>query len=506
MASNVSPEAEEPAAEAEELLVSSNSGATAIRGGAIRVVGYAVGVLVSLGAATILVRHLGISEFGRFVTVTSLIGLVGGVTEAGVYVYGIREFGACAEPDRQDLVTNLLAMRLILTMAGIGCAACFGLAVGYRQVLVLGTLVAGVGLLIQVTADVLSISLQAQLRLGRLTVVDLSRRLAALVLIGTLALLGASLLPFLAVSAVSGAVAVSLLAWMVRSSLTIRLSFDWRAWRDMFAETLSFAMAVSIGAIYFYVTVLVMSLISSANQTGLFATSFRVTQVALTIPVLLLTAIFPLMSRERKDEAPKAGEIGGKVFTVALICGVWMSLAMVLGAPFIIDVIAGRQGQGAISVLRIQGLVLIASFISTSSALALISLRRYRPMIIASSSALALNILLALVLVPALGARGGAMADVLTETVVAIGLTVVLMRAVPRLQIRTSVVPSLVLASALSATVLLLPVGSVAHVIGASVIYFGVLLLMGTIPDEVTNAARTSMLMPRIWRAAQKSR
>ncbi len=73
------------------------------------------------------------------------------------------------------------------------------------------------------------------------------------------------------------------------------------------------------------------------------------------------------------------------------------------------------------------------------------------------------------------------MADVLTETVVAIGLTVVLMRAVPRLQIRTSVVPSLVLASALSATVLLLPVGSVAHVIGASVIYFGVLLLMGTI-------------------------
>ncbi len=92
---------------------------------------------------------------------------------------------------------------------------------------------------------------------------------------------------------------------MVRSSLTIRLSFDWRAWRDMFAETLSFAMAVSIGAIYFYVTVLVMSLISSANQTGLFATSFRVTQVALTIPVLLLTAIFPLMSRERKMRRPR---------------------------------------------------------------------------------------------------------------------------------------------------------------------------------------------------------
>ena len=56
----------------------------AIRGGAIRVVGYASGVLVSLGSATILVRYLGISSFGRYVTVTSLIALVGGVTEAGI--------------------------------------------------------------------------------------------------------------------------------------------------------------------------------------------------------------------------------------------------------------------------------------------------------------------------------------------------------------------------------------------------------------------------------------
>jgi O-antigen/teichoic acid export membrane protein len=473
-----------------QLLVSSDSGATAIRGGAIRVVGYAIGVLVSLGAATVLVRHLGVASFGRYVTVTSLIGLVGGLAEAGIYVYGIREFGARPESDRRELMANLLAMRLILTMAGIGCAVCFGLAVGYRQVLVLGTLVAGVGLLIQVTSDVLSISLQAQLRLGRLTLVDLSRRVLVLLLIGGLALLSRSLLPFLAASTVAGAVALALLARIVRSSITIRLRFDWQVWRELFAETLSFAIAVSIGAIYLYVTVIIMSLIASATETGLFATSFRVTQVALTIPILLLTAIFPLMSREQNGEAPAAGEMVGKVFTVALICGVWMSLAMALGASFIIDVVAGSQGRGAASVLRIQGLVLTASFISTSSTLALVSLRHYRAMIIASSSALALNILLALILVPALGAQGGAVADVLTETVVAFGLTVVVMQAVPRHQIRVSVVPSLVLASALSATVLLLPVGSVAHVIVASIIYFGVLLLMRTIPEEVTNAAR----------------
>jgi O-antigen/teichoic acid export membrane protein len=469
--------------------VPSDRSGVAIRGGAIRVVGYAGGILVSLGSATILVRYLGISSFGRYVTVTSLIALVGGVTEAGIIVYGIREWGARPEHDRRRLLANLLTMRLILAAFGIACAVCFGLAVGYRQVLVLGTLVAGAGLLIQVPTDVLSISLQAQLQLGRLTAVELSRRVLALVVIGALALLGASLLPFFAASTIAGAVALALIAWIVRSSITIRLGFDWQIWRDLFAETLPYAIALSIAQVYLYVTVIIMSLIATASQTGLFATSFRVTQVGLTIPGLLLTAVFPLMARPRSQQETR-GDMVGKVFTVALIVGVWMSLAIALGAPFIINVIAGSQARGAVSVLRIQGVLLTVSFITTSCAFNLVSLRRYRPLLIASTRALALNIVLALVLVPALGARGGAVADVITEAVMAVGLTAVLMRAVPQHQIKASALPPLVLASALAATVVFLPVGSVARVIGATIIYFGVLLLAGAIPDEIISAAR----------------
>jgi O-antigen/teichoic acid export membrane protein len=277
---------------------------------------------------------------------------------------------------------------------------------------------------------------------------------------------------------------------MVRSSIRIRLSFDWHAWRELFAETSLYAIAMSIGAIYFYVTVLVMSLIASAGQTGLFATSFRVTQVALGIPVLLLTAIFPLMSREQTAHEAGAGDMFGKVFTVAVICGVWMSLTMALGASFIIDLIAGSKGRGAVPVLQIQAAVITVSFISISSSMGLVSLRRYRPMMLASFSALLVNVALALALVPALGARGGALADVITEALVAIGVTAVLMRAVPGHQIKASVVPPVLLASGLAATVLLLPVGAILRVVGATIIYFGVLLVAHAIPAELTAAAR----------------
>src|SRR6202035_3463408 len=121
---------------------------------------------------------------------------------------------------------------------------------------------------------------------------------------------------------------------------------------------------------------------------GYFATSFRVTQVALAIPGLALTAIFPLMTRERDDHGPQLRETLGRIFDVALIFGIWMSLAMALGAGVIIDVIAGaHRGHGAVSVLRIQGVVLTASFVSVSSMFGLLALRRYRQMLVATSSA-----------------------------------------------------------------------------------------------------------------------
>jgi O-antigen/teichoic acid export membrane protein len=462
----------------------------AIRGGAIRLVGYALGVLISLGTATILVRHLGVPAFGRYVTVTSLVALVGAVTEAGIYVYGIREFVVLGETARRELIANLLAIRLVLAAVGVVGALCFAAAAGYRDILLFGTLIAGAALFVQVTSDVLSISLQAQLRLGRLTAVDLCRRALALGLIAALAVLGAGMLPLLAASALAAAAAMALMAYAVRSSVRLTLNFDWTRWRQLLPETLPYAAAASIGAIYFYVTVLLMSLIASAAQTGLFATSFRVTQVALGVPVLLLTAIFPLMSRERHHESRDAAEALDRVFTVAVIGGVWMSLATALAAPFIIDVVAGAAGKGAVSVLQIQALVLTFSFVSTSSALALVARRRYRTILLTSAGALTVNLVLGLALIPALGARGGALADVLTEALLAITLTALLMHAVQHHALRARTLIPVVISAALSATVLLMPIESLARAIGASAIYFGALFVMGAMPAELTTAAR----------------
>ena len=215
------------------------------------------------------------------------------------------------------------------------------------------------------------------------------------------------------------------------------------------------------------------------------------TQVGLGVPVLLLTAIFPLMSLARSDEDELSRHMISKVFRVAAICGAWMSIATVIGASFIIKAIAGSTAHGAIAVLQIQAAVFTLTFLSTSSALALISLRRYRVMLVASLSALALDVLLGVLLIPGLGARGGAIADVITESLVAVGLLTIVVKETRGLQITARFVLSLLFASGLSLAVLALPTGSVARVAIATPTYFAVLVVTGSIPEELLNAVRS---------------
>jgi O-antigen/teichoic acid export membrane protein len=485
-----------PAATEDPRVHDSASGSVAIRGGAIRIFGYVSGVLVSLGAAALLVRYLGIAAFGQYVTVLSLVALVGGVTEAGIAVYGIREF-AREEVDRQTLLSDLLGVRLALTTVGIAGATCFALIAGYHAVLIAGVLLVGAGLLFQVGTDVLSIPLQADLRLVRLTSVETVRRLSGLVLIALLVGLGAGLLPFFVAYTIAAAAALAVLLLFVHSRFKIRTSANLDRWREILKRSVPFGLAASIGMLYFYVTIVVMSLIASALQTGYFATSFRVTQVALAIPVLALTAVFPVLARSARKDMERFRRLMGKTLESALIFGPWMSIAVGLGASFIIAVLAGRRGQGAIAPLRIQGLVLTASFVSTSFMLGLLALSRYRQMLIATSLALAINVLLGILLIPPLGARGGAIADVATEVLVVIGVSLAFVRVARRPALTVSTLPAVLVASVLAIMTALVPIPAVFRVVVATLIYFGVLLIAGAVPDEIARAAHT--LRPARW-------
>src|SRR5688572_33282559 len=75
----------------EDLLDTPLAGPAAIRGGVVRAAGYLVGVVLSVGSAALLFRHLGVADAGRYVTVLSLVTIAGGLSDLGLTAIAIRE-------------------------------------------------------------------------------------------------------------------------------------------------------------------------------------------------------------------------------------------------------------------------------------------------------------------------------------------------------------------------------------------------------------------------------
>jgi O-antigen/teichoic acid export membrane protein len=134
--------------DAAAVLDSRDAGGKIVRGGAMRTGAYVGGLLLGLISTPLVVRHLGVVDFGRYATVSSLMFIVTGLTEGGLAALGMREYATLDPSGRAALIRNLLGLRVALTFVAAIVAAGFAVVAGYTNVMVAGTLVLSVALLI----------------------------------------------------------------------------------------------------------------------------------------------------------------------------------------------------------------------------------------------------------------------------------------------------------------------------------------------------------------------
>lgn len=472
-----------------DLLDSTSAGPAALRGGALRSGGYALGLLLSLASAPLLIRHLGQADFGRYIAVLSVVVVVAGFTEAGLNTVALREYSSLRGAKRARTMADALGLRITLSLAAILLAMGFSAVAGYGSVLVLGTLLAGIGTLLQSLQLMLTVALQGALRFGLATLVDLIRQLVTVALIVALVILGAGVVEFLAVGIVAGLVAVALTVVFVRGLFPLRPSFTPRTWWPLVRDTIPYAIAIALNAAYFRVAIVVMSITATELQTGYFSTSFRVVEVLIGVPSLIVGAAFPILSRAVRDDRGRFTAATERIFELGVLAGTGLAIGVGLGAGFAIEVLGGAEAAPAASVLRIQSVALVATFVAVACGFPLLSLRRNRDILVANVVALTASVALTFALVPSLQAEGAAIAAVSAESALAVVTAVLLRRAEPTLRLPLSVLPvaALAAAGAVGAALLIGGPSVVQAPVGAAV-YVALVALLGRFPPELGHA------------------
>lgn len=482
-----------PVADPPDILDAPNAAGRVVRGGVLRAAGFAVGTGLALLGAALVTRHLGPADYGRFQTVVALVTVVAAVGDLGVSTLTLRELSARRGAQRGALLELLLGLRLATAAVAVAIAVLAALALGYDTTMVGGAALVAAGSAVGALQATLAAPLSAQLRLGAVATLDVLRQALTTGAYVALVAAGAGLTAFYAVSLPAQALCLAAtVAVLGGTAVRWRPRIDPRAWRSLVAPVLSFGLATASGQLYIYTALILTGLVASAHETGLFAAAFRVVLIVGTVPGILVTGAFPLLSRAAREDRARLTRQLGPLLEGAGALGGAALLACVLGAPAILGVLAGDAFADAASVLRVQGLALALTFLIAPLGFALLALGRQRAMLAGNLMALAVSGATVIALASAHGARGAAWATVLGEATLAVAYTTALLRDVRPVPGR---LPRAAVALVVGLAAGALPGWSaaVAATVGLAV-YAAALVALRAVPDQVRAALRQRQL------------
>lgn len=492
------------ASEVTDITTSPEAGAVAIRGSALRVGGYGIGMLLSLISVPLLIRHLD-GNYWRYVTVIAIVTVVQGITDVGLSQIGVREYSTHAGPDRGHFMANLLGIRASMTAVGVLLGTLFAIVAGYGQTVVLGTLLVGAAMVLTVIQGTFGVPLASRLRLGWVTLLELVRQVLTVGSVVALVLVGARLLAFFAVTVPIALCVLLLTAVVVRDAMPRRPSFDRRKWVMIMRSVLPFVAAAVIATFYLRITVILMSLMATPQQNNYYAIAFSVVTVLVALPPLTVGSLLPILAVAAKDDETRMTYVISRLTEITLIVGAGMGLALAIGAPFVVRVLSGATNAPAATVLQIMSVAILTQFTASAWTYGLLALHEHRSMLAISGLSLVVSVTVTAVLIPMLQAEGAAIGFAAAECAMA-GGTYWFLRAArarkPVSGLRVPVRVFVALAGGLS--VLLLPIGSFGQAVLSFAVYFAVLVISRSIPPEIA-AALGGVHLPRLGATSRAS-
>lgn len=419
---------------------------------AVQVAGKAVVVLIGLGSIAVLTRYLGAEGYGKFSLALTYVQAFGVLADIGLFTIVVRELAR--RPERaEQLVGNALTVRAVLSVVVIALAASISLLLPYEPDVRVAIVIAGVPFLLGLLNTSLVAIFQARLQMGFAVVSETAGRAAAFAAAVAVAALDLGFYAVLGAAAVGALVALAITWRFARRVTTVRFRADPAVIRELVRASLPLGLALALNEIYFRVDTLIISLSRSIEEVGLYALAYRVLELAAAFPAVFLASVFPVLSRYVADGDQRVRPTVQAASDVFVLVGVPLAAGGLVLAPAVVELAAGSDFADSATPLRILMFAAALSFVNGLFGYCLIAADRQARALWLNATALVVNVVLNILLVPTYGIDAAAAVTVFSELVVLAGCFV-LMRRYLGLFPSFATLPRVLLAAVVMAAVL----------------------------------------------------
>lgn len=394
----------------------------------VQVVGKISSTGLNLFAFALMTRELGQAGFGEYTTVITFLSFFAIVADLGLTLVTVQMINGTK--DRENFILgNLFGLRLLSALIFIGLAPLVVLLFDYSSGIKVGVLVAAASFIFTALNQIMVGLFQNRLKMEKVAWAEtLSRFILIAGVILTVQKNWGLNGMLIATSAASFA-SFSLHFFFSRHFARIRPIFNRQQWREIIKLSWPLALTIAFNLIYLRADTLILSLLKSSEEVGLYGAAYKIIDVLSSLPFMFAGIILPLLITSwQNNDRPRFNRILQRSFDIMAM----VAFPLLIGTQFLADdiiiLIAGREFLEAGNILRVLILAVAAIFLGNMMAHAVIAVQAQKKIIwiyaFTSITALAAY----LWLIPRFSYFGAAAVTIYSEVAIAVLSTIFICR------------------------------------------------------------------------------
>ncbi|MBU1089433.1 flippase [Patescibacteria group bacterium] len=402
---------------------------------AIQSFGRLMTAAISIVILKLISTYLGKSGYGAYTTVYEFLAFFAIIADFGIFQIAVKEMSAY--PDRRrEIFGNIFTLRICLSTFAmlLSIAAAFLIPKYSGTPIPLGIAIASGTTFLTIIFGTLSSVLQVDLRMQWNVLALIAAKFVAL---GWMVVTIFRWLPedpergffqLLVAGIVGGLLQVLITFLAARKSTEISLRFDFKFWREILAKTLPYGAAVLLATIYVRIDVILLSLLRSQEEVGIYGVAARILENLAVISIFFLNSALPAITRLFQDNREKLKQLLQHAFDFLILIGLPIAVGGITLAYPIIALVSSPEFlsnlaenfYGSDIALQILLVAMLFAYLGNLFGFTLLAGNQQVKLMYVNAAAVIFNVVSNLVVIPIWGFRGAAATSVASQIFVCI--------------------------------------------------------------------------------------
>ena len=455
----------------------------------VQLVGKLASLVLGLISVAVMTRYLGLENFGYYTTAIAFLQFFGIIVDFGLSLTTVQMISKPGA-DVSKTMNAIMTLRVISALIFLTLAPIVILFFPYDPLIKLGVLITVESFFAATLIQTMSGVFQKNLKMTEVTIAEVAGRLVLVGGIVAAALLHGSILWVFAFISIASTVNLAVLWKFSRKYVDWRWQTDKAVWKEVWRRTWPIAISITFNLIYLKTDTIILSLVRSQSEVGLYGATYRVIDILTMLPAVYMGIILPLASNYfQANNFIELKKILQRAFDALMIFAVPIVVGTYLIARPLMVFIAGSAFAPSGDILKVLIWASAAIFGTSLWGYALIAVEKQRTMTWAYGTAAFLTFAGYLYFIPKFGYWGAAWMTVFSEVLIMIWSAIVLHRAIkffPSLKIFLKAIPAALI---MAAALYFLPQWHVFfQLLISGMIYFPLLYLFGGFEKETVMA------------------